>query len=76
MFVATIDGIKIYLYPKDHSPPHFHAMFAEYEVLIEIRTLQIMRGALPGKQVKKVLQWAEGKQDRLLMEFERLQQSR
>ncbi|HHW4679607.1 MAG TPA: DUF4160 domain-containing protein [Xylella sp.] len=28
----------------DHAPPHFHALYAEYEVLIDIRTLVIIEG--------------------------------
>ncbi len=32
----TFDGIKIDLYFDDHAPPHFHAIYAEYEELIEI----------------------------------------
>ena len=37
-------GIKIYIYDFDHNPPHFHAISAEYEVLIEIKSLKILRG--------------------------------
>ena len=73
MLVTTVDSIRLYLYPRDHNPPHFHAIYAEYEVLIDIRTLDILRGELPGKQLKRVLAWAEGKLQILLAEFVRLQ---
>ena len=26
-----IEGVKICLFFDDHNPPHFHALFAEYE---------------------------------------------
>lgn len=71
---SSFEGIRIYMYPHDHSPPHFHAYYAEYEVLINIQTLEIMAGDLPGKQLKRVRRWAELIQNELVAEFTRLQQ--
>jgi hypothetical protein len=52
---SSFDGIRIYIYPRDHNPPHFHAYYAEYEALINIRTLEIIAGDLPTKQLKRVI---------------------
>ncbi len=71
---SSFDGIRIYLYPRDHNPPHFHVYYAEYEALINIRTLEIMVGDLPNKQLKRVVKWATLVQNELLNEFIRLQQ--
>ena len=57
--VHLINSIKILLYFDDHIPPHFHAQYNEYEVLIEIATLEIYSGVLPTKQMKKVIDWAK-----------------
>jgi hypothetical protein len=35
------------MYFRDHSPAHFHAEYGEYEVLVEIETLSILRGEAP-----------------------------
>ncbi len=35
-----IDGVKIELYYKDHNPPHFHAIYAEYEILVDIKNIK------------------------------------
>ena len=70
---GSFDGIRIYVYRRDHNPPHFHAMYAEYEAVIDIRTLEVLSGELPGKQLKKVRRWAEKVQPMLLEEFIRLQ---
>lgn len=56
--VHLIDSIKILLYFDDHMPPHFHAQYNEYEVLIVIATLSVYSGSLPSKQLKKVMDWA------------------
>ena len=39
-----LQGIKIYLYDFDHNPSHFHAIFTEYEALISINFLKILKG--------------------------------
>ncbi len=61
------------MYRRDHNPPHFHAIYAEYEAVIDIRTLDVIAGELPGKQLKKVRRWAQKVQPMLLEEFIRLQ---
>ena len=70
---SSFDGIRIYIYPRDHNPPHFHAYYAEYEALINIQTLDVMAEDLPGKQLKRARKWAELVQNELLNEFIRLQ---
>ena len=36
--ISGIFGIAIYLYWRDHAPPHFHAKYQGQEVTIEIET--------------------------------------
>ncbi|MDZ7898896.1 MAG: DUF4160 domain-containing protein [Arcicella sp.] len=67
-----LQGIKIYVYDFDHNPPHFHAVFAEYEALISINTLKVLKGEIPKPQLKKVMKWAKLNQEMLLEEFELL----
>jgi hypothetical protein len=35
------------MYFRDHAPPHFHAFYHDNEVLIDISTLEVIRGWLP-----------------------------
>jgi hypothetical protein len=35
--IDRIAGIRICVFSRDHFPPHFHAFYGEYEVLIDIR---------------------------------------
>lgn len=58
--LCTIESIKIDVYAQDHPPPHFHVRFAEYEVLIEIKTLQVYAGTIPSSLLRKVINWAKG----------------
>lgn len=56
--IHLLNSIKILMYFNDHAPPHFHAKYNEYEVLIVIETLEIYAGSLPKKQLNSVLEWA------------------
>lgn len=60
--IYVIDSIKILIYFDDHLPPHFHAVYNEYEELIEINTLATYRGKLPNRQRKRVIEWAKENQ--------------
>ena len=51
---------------RDHAPPHFHALYAEYEALIDLRSLSVIRGSLPGRAMALVLEWANDHGDELL----------
>jgi len=55
--IDSIDGIKINIYNGDHLPPRIHAIYNEFEALLEIETKQIYAGYLPAKQLKKTTTW-------------------
>ena len=56
--VCQFFGITIYMYFSDHSPPHFHAVYGEYEALYIIDTLEVLGGHLPRRAHSMVLEWA------------------
>lgn len=70
--IKIIDAIKIDIYMREHPPPHFHAIYAEYEELIEIESLNTYIGKLPKAQRKKVTNWASDNKDYLLDIFKQL----
>ena len=39
------------------QPPHIHAVYNEYEVLIDIEKCVIYSGGLPSRQLKIVMAW-------------------
>lgn len=70
--VKIIDSIKIDIYSREHPPPHFHAIYAEFEELIIIESLGTYAGRLPKNQRIKVTDWAKDKKGFLLENFKRL----
>ncbi|WP_264538049.1 DUF4160 domain-containing protein [Flavobacterium sp. N1736] len=47
-----VEGIKIEYFSGDHLPPHIHASYAEFEVLIIIQTQVVYQGSMPAKKLK------------------------
>jgi hypothetical protein len=70
--IKIIDSIKIDLYSREHPPPHFHAIYSDYEALITILDFKIYAGNLPKPQLKKVIEWAKLNQEILSENFKRL----
>ena len=55
--ISEFFGIVIRMYYNDHSPPHFHAEYAEDEAVYEIETIQVLRGRLPRRAHALVVEW-------------------
>lgn len=68
--ISLFFGIRITMYYEDHNPPHFHAQYAGRTALIDIESGYVIRGALPGRQLKFVLAWAELHRDELMQNWE------
>ena len=45
--ISRFYGIVIKMFFDDHNPPHFHALYGEHEVLIDINTFAVFAGHLP-----------------------------
>lgn len=43
---------------NDHAPPHFHALYGEFEVVVDIHTLDVIEGKMPRRALALVLEWA------------------
>ena len=63
--ISTFFGIVIEMFWREHGPPHFHATYGEYEAVIAIDTLDILRGELPRRAKGLVMEWANDHRDAL-----------
>ena len=68
--ISLFFGIRITMYYNDHKPPHFHVQFAEYKALVDILIGVVIQGALPARQLKYVLAWADLHQNELMQNWE------
>ena len=56
--ICAFYGILVRMYWRDHSPPHFHALYGSYEILVNVSTLEILEGDFPRRALALVLEWA------------------
>ncbi len=67
--ISEFFGILILMFYNDHAPPHFHARYGEYEALIQISPLGILKGKLPPRALSLVMEWAQIRQDQLMEDW-------
>ncbi|MGD8446267.1 MAG: DUF4160 domain-containing protein [Desulfobacterales bacterium] len=63
--ISRFLGIIIAMFHKDHAPPHFHAIYGEYEITVEIES-GIINGRFPKRALRLVIEWLELHKDELL----------
>lgn len=57
-----LNSIKIDVYSREHLPPHFHALYAEHEILMVIKTLKNLCGIIANPATQHVLNWANSEE--------------
>ena len=63
--ISRFLGIIIFINFNEHSPPHFHAKYGEYQISITIND-SIIEGKFPPRALKLVLEWYTQHKDELL----------
>ena len=72
--ISFFYGILIQMFWNEHVPPHFHALYAEYEAIIDIRTLEVIEGNLPKRALALVLEWAWEHREELMEDWKLCEQ--
>lgn len=64
--ITRFYGIIIKIFFRDHNPPHFHAIYGEYNGYFDIKTLEMLEGDLPSKAQSLIIEWAENHQNEIM----------
>lgn len=67
--ISAFYGILIQMFWGDHAPPHFHALYGEYEVIVNIRTLETLKGFMPRRALALILEWASLHREELMEDW-------
>lgn len=67
--ISQFFGIVIQMFWREHVPPHFHALYGEHEALIDIRTLEVIRGRLPRRALSLTIEWAIDHREQLMEDW-------
>ncbi|HBL12912.1 MAG TPA: transcriptional regulator [Cyanobacteria bacterium UBA11162] len=63
--ISQFYGILIRMFYNDHVPPHFHAVYGEYELIVGISPITILEGKAPNRVKSMVLEWTALHQEEL-----------
>ena len=66
--ISRFLGIVISMYYRDHNPPHFHAKYGNYEIIVFIDT-GIVKGRFPKRALMAVLDWYDLHKEELLQDW-------
>ena len=58
--------IRMYFNQSEHNPPHLHAMYGQFEGVIDINTGNMINGNLPSKAKALIKEWVLLNKDELL----------
>ena len=56
--ISAFFGVAIRMYYEEHPPPHFHAYYEGFEMLVSIETLEVLAGSFPPRALGLVIEWA------------------
>ena len=56
--ISRFYGIIVSMFYDDHNPPHFHARYGEYKIVIDITSLLILEGNFPPRALGLIIEWA------------------
>ena len=68
--ISSFYGIIVWIYFDDHNPPHFHATYGEFEILININDFSVYAGNFPGRAFGLLMEWASLHKQELLANWE------
>ena len=69
--ISRFFGIRISMFYDEHAPPHFHARYGDESASIEIESLAIVAGSLPGRVLGLVVEWGSAHRAELWADWDR-----
>ena len=70
--ISNFFGIIILMNYSDHQPPHFHAWYKEYKIIVTIQN-GIVKGEMPARALRMILEWLELHREELMKNWEKAQ---
>jgi hypothetical protein len=67
--ISRFFGIIIFMFWREHGPPHFHARYGDDEVIIEIQTGKLT-GDISPRVLNMVQEWRELHKQELMADWE------
>lgn len=65
-------SVTVRMYADDHHPPHFHVVSPDFQVLVRISDLTVIKGDARPTQIAEALAWAQAHQETLALKWAEL----
>lgn len=71
--LTVLATCTVHMYAGDHLPPHFHVRMGDgREALVEISTLDVLRGSVSRRELRPALEWADANRAALSAKWKEL----
>ena len=67
--VSRFFGIIVFMFWREHQPPHFHAKYGDDEMIVEIQNGKVT-GNISPRVLNMVQEWRELHKDELIADWE------
>lgn len=64
--VERLSGLKIEIYPNEHSPPHFHVRSPGVDASFAIEDCRLLKGRVSEGSVEKIKYWHKHSRQKLI----------
>jgi hypothetical protein len=66
--ISRFYGIIITMNYREHNPPHFHAIYQDYEISVDIQT-GLVNGQMSKRALKMIFEWLDLHKEELLQDW-------
>jgi len=66
VLVATLNRLKISIYPREHAPAHFHVVAPGINASFAIADCRLLEGAIPGRERRLIEYWHASARPKLI----------
>ena len=73
--ISRFFGIVVYMYWREHAPPHFHAKYQDEEIAVEIETGSVA-GRMGLRALALIQEWRQMHKTELLADWKLAEQKR
>lgn len=70
--ISRFYGIVIAMFYNEHNPPHFHANYGEFKIVINIED-EIVSGFMPKRALNLIFEWMDLHKVELLNNWDKCQ---
>lgn len=73
--ICKFFGITIFMFWREHAPPHFHAKYGDDEIVVEIKSGKIS-GSMLKRAIQLIQEWRQLHQNELLKDWKLAEQKK